>query len=116
MNDTRLVTVIERIPLRPEFASVEGAVIAGQAYDDAAGPNAHSHPGHAGHASFFFEPGPGEDSGNLVLIYPWFGRSAVAALVESESPLLARWCGTYALGPRNVHVLTEVAVDTEHDA
>jgi hypothetical protein len=114
MVDTGIVTVIERIPLRTEFATPEGALLAGQAYDDIAGPNAHRQPGHAGHASFFFEPQSVTNSGTLILIYPWYGQSALIGLLNSEATILDQWLTTYAAGPREVIVLSELPVDTGH--
>jgi hypothetical protein len=116
MSETEIVTVIERIPLKPEFASSEGAESAGQAYDDAVGANAHVQCGHTGvHAVFFFEAGPSPGTGHLVLLYPWYGREAIAALLNSETALLECWLRNYAAGPRQVSVLTEIPVSTGQD-
>ena len=63
-----MYTVFERIPLKAEFATPDGARRAGQAYDIAAGGNAHDSEGHSGHAFFFFEAGAGAlvvDNGNI---------------------------------------------------
>ena len=103
-----LFTIFERIPLRPEFATPDGAARAGQAYDVAAGENAHGAEGHSGHASFFFEGGA--DGGALVVIYPWFGRENLSRLLSSEATVLSTWFTAYAAGPRQVSVLEEVPV------
>lgn len=106
-----LFTVYERIPLKAEFANTTGAMRAGQAYDVAAGDNAHDAEGHSGHASFFFEAA--EKGGALVVIYPWFGRENLDRLLASEKTALADWFDFYAAGPRQVSVLEEVPVMTD---
>jgi hypothetical protein len=111
MSDAEVVTVIERIPLKSGFATVSGALQAGQAYDDVTHENAHLQPGHVDHASFFFEPGARSGTGYLVLIYPWRGRPAVSELLESEASILNDWLAAYADGPRQVSVLTKIDVE-----
>src|SRR5215813_14616181 len=99
-TDSEVVTIIERVPLKPAFATPEGALKAGNAYDHITHQNAHAQPGHVGHATFFFESGPTDDTGYLVLIYPWRGRSGVVELLRTEEPILIDWMAFYAAGPR----------------
>ncbi|MEO1028542.1 MAG: hypothetical protein AAFX02_05735 [Pseudomonadota bacterium] len=104
-----LITVFERIPLKPKYATPEGAVQAGQAYDDIAGDNAHDAPGHAGHASFFFDAA----KASLVVFYPWLGRANLEQLLASEDAVLADWFAEFAAGPRETMILDELAVVTD---
>lgn len=109
-----IVTVVERIPLRPDYWSAEGAFAAGQAYDQAAGANAHVADGYIGHAAFFREQD--EDGCTLLLLYPWRDRDAASRLLDSEDTLLSVWFATYAAGPRRVAFLDELAVDVDDHA
>jgi hypothetical protein len=108
---SELVTVVERIPLQSAFATPRGAQEAGQAYDNAAGMNAHQAEGHTGHAAFFFEPSEG--GGFLVVLYPWADRRSAERLFETEATVLADWFARYAAGPRQIGVLDELDVETD---
>jgi hypothetical protein len=109
-----IVTIIERIPLKPAYWSHEGAFAAGQAYDLAAGDNAHVAEGHIGHAAFFWEHG--EAGSWLILLYPWLDRESAARLLDSEKTVLDAWFEKFAAGPRQVSFLDELAVDVGNDA
>jgi hypothetical protein len=107
MADTGVLTVIERIPLRSEYATPEGALLAGRAYGNLTGPNAHRQPGYAAQASFFFEP----RRRVLTVIYPWYGENAVQGLLNSERTIMDQWLAAYAAGPREVSILSEIAIE-----
>jgi hypothetical protein len=108
-----IVTVIERIPLKPVYWSEGGACIAGQAYEAAVGDNAHVAEGHIGHAAFFREQG--SDGCSLVILYPWLDRAGAVRLLESETDILDSWLETYAAGPRQVSLLDELPVAVGDD-
>ncbi len=110
---TGTITVLERIPLRKEYASVRGAWIAGQAYEDVAHENAHEASGHVAHAEFYFEPSSGGSGyGALVLLYPWASSRELMELLASEEEILADWFRKYAAGPRTITLLRKLRADS----
>jgi hypothetical protein len=110
---TGLVTVLERIPLQAKYSSAAGALLAGQAYEDAAHENAHRSSGHVSHALFHYEPPHrGQRCGALLLWYQWASAAEVSNLLASEEGLLADWFTKYAVGPRTITLLQHLRVGT----
>lgn len=105
------ILVRESIPLKPEFANPEAALLAGQKYDDAADENAHHAQGHLGHARFMFEPPHEDEPGKLTLLYSWRDSNSLELLLASEDDILAPWFEKHAAGPRVVTVMFELPVE-----
>ena len=104
------VMVVERIPLATRYATPDGALVAGQAYEDAAHDNAHGSEGYVTDATFSFDPGGAGEASALVVTYRWESARAFCALIESEEDVLAGWLAEYAAGPREVTLSRELAV------
>jgi hypothetical protein len=101
-----LITVQERIRLRPVWCTAEGARIAGESYDAVLHDNAHRATGYVDHAGFWFEA-----PDILVVQYPWADVASAGALLDSEEGLLESWYAEYAVGRRETQFLVELEVE-----
>jgi heme-degrading monooxygenase HmoA len=108
-----MIFVIESYSLKPQY--VPQALTVFQKLDDLLGPNAHSNPGHVGHAHFLQDQ---SDRTQIRLVYEWRDQDSFSELTRSEEPLLSDFLKKYCRAPRLIQVHRELPVevgDHEHD-
>jgi len=101
-----MITVLEVITLKTEHANLQGALLAGQAYDELLHHNAHRADGYIDHAAFMFQ-----EPDRLVILYPWRDEPSVQELLVEEEQILAPFFNEFCVGGRQVSFLTELPVE-----
>lgn len=105
-----MISVIEHWYLKPGLES--RALELMQEMDDILGPNAHDHPGWAGHAHFYQSR---EDPLHLLMLYPWRSIEMHEDLARGEEPMLEEFYEKYCSRRREITYFEELPVEVEHD-
>jgi hypothetical protein len=101
-----MITVLEKVTLNSDHASSDGALLAGQAYDEVLHDNAHHADGYVDHAAFMYQ-----EPDKLIILYPWRDETSIRELLAQEERLLTRFFSDYCIGRREVTILTELPVE-----